>query len=199
MNGEMKFNEKVMNWYNDYVEDASVEQLKDLYEDMDYKEELSSDELQEFLLDVDDCEHIWERTIGAKFQTLGKYPDSQEFLRELFVEAAKEVAPNYDFCDDFAEDMAYHADGYSDPLGFFKDLAYGGCASGMAGMLIYNPNTKKIYVEYIDSFEDFIKELEGEIGEPMRCPDHLPRYTWATWLAYEELAHRMVSYLWEVL
>lgn len=200
---ENNFNEKVMSWYQEYVEAASEEQLKDLAEDCEYADDVFPTDIEELrgcLADIQDCsKFIWGHTIGAKYQTLGKYPDSQNFLRELFVEAAEAVAPNYDFTKDFAEDMAYHADGYDDPAGFFKDLAYGGCASGMVGMLIYNDQAKKIYVEYIDSFEDFILELEGEIGEPLRNKEGLPHYTWATWLTYEELAYRMVSYLWDVL
>ena len=203
MMSENNFNEKVMNWYQEYVEEASEEQLKDLAEDCEYADgafPTDTEELRERLADIQDCsKFIWEHTIGAKYQTLGKYPDSQDFLKELFVEAAKAVAPNYDFAEDFAEDMAYHAAGYDDPIGFFKDLAYGGCASGMVGMLIYNDQIKKIYVEHIDSFEDFILELEGEMGEPLRNEKELPHYTWVTWIAYEELAHRIVSYLWEAL
>ena len=65
----------------------------------------------------------------------------------------------------------------------------------MIGMLIYNSDCKEIYIEHIDDMEEFVKELESEMGEPIRNRDHLPHYTFVCWLCYEELAFRIAREL----
>lgn len=99
------------------------------------------------------------------------------------------------FVDDFVKDIAYHMEGYSDAHGFFKDLAYGGCISGMVGMFIYHSDCKKFYIEHIDDMENFKSELEDELGEPIKNTNEQPHYTFMCWLCYEEF----VRYLSETL
>ena len=106
------------------------------------------------------------------------------------VEILKDSCGNKErsFVDDFVEDIAVHMEGYSDAQGFFKDLAYGGCISGMIGMFIYHSDCKKFYVEHIDDMENFKSELEEELGEPIQNRNHQPHYTFMCWLCYEEFA-----------
>lgn len=101
----------------------------------------------------------------------------------------------YSFADDFIEDISYHMESYDNPKGFFDDLAYGGCASGMIGMFIYHTDCKKFYVEHIDDMEDFKSELEDELGEPIKNTKDLPHYTFMCWLCYEEFCYRMTNLL----
>jgi hypothetical protein len=92
------------------------------------------------------------------------------------------------YVDDFVQDIAYHMEGYGDAKGFFEDLAYGGCVSGMIGMFIYNSDCKKFYIDHIDDMENFKSELEEELGEPIKNTRELPHYTFMCWLCYEEFA-----------
>ena len=45
----------------------------------------------------------------------------------MLTETAKDLGlSKYDFVGDLLDDMAEHIEGYNTPLGFFKDLDYGG-------------------------------------------------------------------------
>jgi len=52
----------------------------------------------------------------------------------------------------------------SDISGYIKDLAYGGCESGMEGTLIYYTDTIKFYEKYKAEIKQLLKELMEDIG-----------------------------------
>lgn len=126
-------------------------------------------------------------------------PTTTDLLTDIFMKAAG--WPGYpggttpSFAVDFVSDMAEHASGYNDPTGFFKDLAYGGCQSGLIGFLIYNSDCKKIYIDHIDDMEDFKMRLEDEMGGPIPNRQQLPHYTFVCWLCYEELGYTIARNL----
>lgn len=58
-----------------------------------------------------------------------------------------------------------HADGYeSGATGFLKDLAYGGCQSGMVGSLIYYNDTVKFYKRHKTEINTLLKDMLSETG-----------------------------------
>ena len=97
--------------------------------------------------------------------------------------------------DELIEDMAGHSENYDTPYGFFHDLSYGGCVSGMIGMFVYHSDCKRFYIEHIDDLEAFVEDFEEELGEPIQNKDHQPHYTFTCWLCYEELAYRIARTL----
>lgn len=187
------FNEYVLDWFQEYLDNHQEQQdaIDDLFEEMGYENDLleEGETKLEYLQALDDADVIYQKIFGydktVKF--VDDLPDTETFLTEMFLQCAD--TGKCSFVKDFVEDMACHADGYNLPSGFFKDLAYGGCVSGMIGMLVYNTDCKKLYIEHIDDMEAYKEELEDDLGEPIRNTKHLPHYTFMCWLCYEELAY----------
>lgn len=200
----MTFKEYVLDWFHQLVEEhyTDKEWQADLFHQLGYNEEEYLDEgasIYDFLLEMSDENEIYEALFGyeAKVKTLDDLPDTEGFLTRMFKEVGKDYIKEYDFANELLEDMAGHCLGYANPAGFFQDLQYGGCASGMIGMFIYNSDCKDFYVDYIDSMEDFVEELEDEFGCPIKNEERLPHYTFICWLCYEEIAVGIANILWD--
>lgn len=96
----------------------------------------------------------------------------------------------YSFCDEFIDIIAYRlANPEVNPKGFFEDLSYGGCVSGVVSELIYYDDTKRIYLDNMDSIDEFIEHLEDELGQKIELGT--PRYNSAVWCAFEQFADRI--------
>lgn len=173
------FNEYVENWFEGYMEEhpAAIKELSEFE---------NGEEIYEHLFAPgNDC--------GGNLPGI---PTTEDFLRGMFMQYLDgDEGEVYSYMKMFMEDMAYHCSDCQDPVDFFNDLAYGGCQSGMIGMLVYNPDCKKIYIDNIDDMESFVSDIEDETGDPIRNPDSLPRYTLVCWCCYEELAYRLASVL----
>lgn len=189
----------MQDWWADFVEnnqaeaeviaseliDCPVSQVKDYLDE--------GQTAQDWCEDYDDYDKVYETFIGYNCTETDFGINAEEMLRDMFAQAAP---GEYSYEDEFIDDMATHAAGYSKPDGFFKDLAYGGCQSGMIGMLIYHSDCKEVYCRHIDDMEATKEDLEGEMGEPMRNHNHISHPDWMCWLCYEELGHRIASELW---
>lgn len=200
----MSFKEYVLDWFHSLVREhyTDKEWRRDLFTQLGYNEAEYLDEGQsiyDFLLGMSDENEIYEALFGydAKVKVLDDLPDTEGFLNAMFKQVGKDYIEKYDFAEELLEDMAGKCDGYTNPIGFFQDLQYGGCRSGMVGMFIYNDVCKKFYINHIDSMEDFVEELEDEFGCPIKNVQELPHYTFICWVCYEELAYRIASQLWE--
>lgn len=193
----------VLDWWNEYLDDHE-DDAKRIMESMIVEEETIDDYIPDdadscidWLRNNDDPYDIYTSFFGydAPATCLDDMPDTQTFLTDMFKQAASwadySTSPLPSFADDFVQDMASHAEGYKTPDGFFKDLAYGGCVSGMVGMLIYNSDCKDIYIKHIDDMESYKLQLEGELGSPIQNEKELPHYTFMCWLCYEELAYNI--------
>lgn len=118
--------------------------------------------------------------------------------KEQMTNAAENAGlSEYDFVPEIIDDLVYNVNerGYEKPTGFFEDLQYGGCQSGMVGKFIYNSDCKDFYIKYIDSMEDFKTEMEDELGEPIANRNGLPHYTFMCWLCYEETVYMIAREL----
>ena len=76
---------------------------------------------------------------------------------------------------------------------FFKDLAQGGCISGMVGSLIYYSDTAKFYDKHYDEIEGLREDYEEETGEPLQAKGDLKN--WFAWFAFEQTAWALASEL----
>lgn len=199
----MKFKEYVNDWFHALVEQHENDQewCEDLFLQLDYDkgEHLNDGQsIYDFLLAMSDENEIYEALFGfdVKVKDLDDLPDTEDFSKAMFKTVGEGIIKEYDFAEELLEDMVGNCEGYTNPIGFFQDLQQGGCGSGMIGMFIYNTDCKKFYIDHIDSMEDFVEELENELGCPIKNENKLPHYTFICWLCYEELAYRIANELW---
>lgn len=139
-----------------------------------------------------DAEFIYKSLFGESCILVDDLPTTEGFAREMLTETAKDLElSKYDFVGEILDDMAEHIEGYNTPLGFFKDLDYGGCESGLVGMFVYNPDCKNFYIQHIDSMEDFKEDWETMDVESVRNTKRLPHYTFLCWFCYEQVGYEI--------
>lgn len=194
----MTFNEYVMNWWCDFTCANDSEALTLMSDILDCSLDEAKEQLgerqtpEEWVAEYDDADKLYEVFFGYGKTDTDWGLDTESFLAEMF----KEACPgDHEYEDEFTDDMAVHASGYTNPLGFFRDLAYGGCQSGMIGMLIYHSDCKEVYGKYMDDMEDKKDELEEEFGSPIQNRDYIAHADFMCWLCYEELAKEIASEL----
>lgn len=200
----MTFSEYVIEWFQDYLKNEENDQsIEELFECMGY----SSDDLEDeqdtynFLMNLEDGEMIWRRifSYGSEVKQacldIAK-TDTEELLCNFYKDAVSGLCKKYDFVEEFIEDIAGNCIGYDNPVGFFKDLVYGGCAAGTVGSLIYNSDCKKIYIKYIDSMEAYVEDTEEELGCELKNEHKYLRYVFVCWTCMEQLAYAIASILW---
>lgn len=112
----------------------------------------------------------------------------------LSTAASQAGLDQYSFSDEFIDLISgeIQCSGEYSGKSFFKDLAYGGCSSGMIGGLVYYSETKEMYINHMDDIDRFISDLQEELGEPIGLTD--PRYNSAVWLVFEEYSRRINDY-----
>jgi len=204
------FDEYVIDWFQEYlsdhgeIEDFTLTVFNAIITEREENESLE-DFLGEGMTPLDyllemDAESIYSKFFGYDAMrdlsmTLPDLPSTSDFLEDMLKQCKECFNREYDFFDEFIEDMASEAEGYSNPSGFFKDLQYGGCSSGMVGMLIYNTDCLEIYGRYANEMEEFREELEEEMGDRIVHSGSTYHYVWICWLCYEELAYRIAGIL----
>lgn len=203
-----EFGKYVVSWFHNYIKEHEENEdlLQSLFNTVCPREEgdsfsdwLDEDETVRDWLLAQDAEVIYDRLFAnGGHGVLDDMPDTEFFVKKMLKNAAKELdLDKYEFTDEFIEDMASHIINYDSPIGFFNDLQYGGCQSGMIGMVIYNNDCLRLYGKYANDMEEFREELEDEIGSPLRRDSSLRHYTWICWFTYEELAYRIAQHLFE--
>lgn len=201
------FEEYVLDWWNEYLDDAEDSTLKALMENLIGEEETIDDYIpedaespREWLRDNMTADEVYNKYFGLENDGLcpDNMPDRAEFNYQMLKEnvswwnGGQTTLPS--FTEEFLSDMVNHIEDYDTPLEFFKDLAYGSCQSGMIGMLIYNSDCKKIYIEHIDDMEEYMEQIYDEVGY-MKNEKRLPHYVLVCWTCYEELAYRIAREL----
>lgn len=138
-------------------------------------------------LDGDDLYKVFRADISLR-----------EFCADFITDVVSDVAEKYSFTNELVEDIAGEMYDYEyNHCGYFMDVAQGGCASGTVGMFFYNCDCKNFYIRHMDDMEQYVEELEGEMGAPIENRNHLPHYTFMCWLCYEEFAYRIGQQLFE--
>lgn len=201
------FNEFVLDWWHDYLGKADETTLKALMENLIGEEETIEDYIPEdaaslydwLYANMSDASEIYDKYFS--FSNDGLNPDTMPKTEELAYQMLKENADWFihrsptqqgslpSFAESFLRDMANHIAGYGNPEGFFKDLQHG-CSSGMIGMLIYNDDCKKIYIEHIDDMEEYVEQISEELGY-VENKNKLPHYTFICWMCYEEFGYQI--------
>lgn len=202
-----KFEEYVTSWFHEYVENHKDNEdlMLSLFNAICPREE--GDSLSDWL-DEDETIYDWlmncpvEDIYSSLFikshELFDDIPDTERFVKRMLKDACTELGLNeWEFVEEFVEDMAYQITDYDDPLYFFQDLQNGGCASGMIGMLVYNSDCLALYGKYANDMEEFREKLEDETGSPIKRDRNIRHYVWICWLCYEELAYQIAHYLFE--
>ena len=188
------FNEYVIVWFQDFVSDheSDSEWVKSLAEQLGYEYDEEETPL-EYLQTMDDVDFIYTSLFGFQHGvSIDELPSTDDFVVKMLADTAADLKlSKYDFMGAFLGDMAMHIENYNTPLGFFKDLDYGGCASGLIGMLVSYPDCKEFYVQHIDSIEDFKEDWETMNVESVRNTKRLPHYTFLCWFCYEEVGYEI--------
>lgn len=188
------FNEYVIVWFQDFVSDHEndSEWVKSLAEQLGYEQDDEETPL-EYLQTMDGVDFIYKSLFGYESHVLvDDLTTTEDFAREMLGEIAKDLKlSKYDFVGELLDDMAEHIEGYSTPLGFFKDLDYGGCKSGLIGMFIYNSDCKEFYIQHMDSMENFKQDWENMMGTSVQNTKDLPHYTFLCWFCYEKLGYEI--------
>lgn len=73
---------------------------------------------------------------------------------------------------------------------YFRDLAYGGCASGHVSQLIYTRDAQRFYFENYDDIEDLRTDWESDVGQPLH-PGGSDLANYYAWFAFEEVARAL--------
>ena len=197
------FEKYVLDWWHKYLSKADKKTLKALMENLIGEEETIEDYIPEdyanphdWLVDNMTADEIYSKYFGLENDGLrpDDLPNKAEFIYQMLKENAAwwngdtETLPS--FAEDYLRDIAYHIDGYDNPIGFFKDLQHGGCQSGMIGMLIYNSDCKRIYIKHIDDMEEYAGQIYEEVGA-VENKNGAPHYTHICWLCYEEFSYQI--------
>lgn len=188
------FNEYVIVWFQDFVSghENDSEWVGNLAEQLGYEHDDEETPL-DYLQTMDDVDFIYKSLFGfQRSVSVDGLPSTDDFVVKMLADTAADLKlSKYDFVGALLGDMAMHIEGYDTPLGFFKDLSYGGCASGLIGKFIYNSDCKEFYINHIDSMEDFKQDWENMMGTSVQNTKDLPHYTFLCWFCYEELGYEV--------
>lgn len=201
----MIFTEYIESWFKEFLEDHlqyDPKYISWLFNEMGYSlanVEQGEDEYL-YLLELKGQE-IWDKLFSSNPYhkiTCDDLPDTLTFVTQLLTDTALEIFnKKKGFTDSFIEDIAYRCDGYDQFIGYFQDLMKGGCLSGVTNMFMFYDETKKFYIEHMDDLEDFVTDLEEELGEPIQQnkQNTLPRYMFVCHLCYEQFASKIACEL----
>ena len=188
------FNEYVVVWFQDFVSDHEndSEWVSDLAKQLGYEHDDEETPL-DYLQAMDDADSIYKSLFGfQRSVSVDGLPSTHDFVVKMLADTAADLKlSKYDFVGALLGDMAVHIEGYNTPLGFFKDLSCGGCASGLIGKFIYNSDCKEFYIQHIDSMENFKQDWETMNVEPVKNTKDLPHYTFLCWFCYDELGYEV--------
>lgn len=188
------FNEYVISWFQNFVSDHENdnEWVSDLAKQLGYEHDDEETPL-DYLQAMADVDYIYKSLFGFQHGvSVDGLPSTDDFVVKMLADTAADLKlSKYDFVGALLGDMTEHIENYDTPLGFFKDLDYGGCKSGLIGMFIYNYDCKVFCIEHLDSMMDFKNDWENMMCMSVKNTDDLPRCTFLCWFCYEELGYEI--------
>lgn len=149
-------------------------------------------DLQDLLDDMKWCKNELQKLTDAVDYHLGFTP--ADYFNEVVMEDALATTfeqaglDEYSFSADMQEILLDHMSRYDNPLTGLEEITTHGCVSGVLTDFIYNSDTREFYRQHMDSIEDFISDLEADLGERIDLSASTNRFTGATWLVAEQCA-----------
>lgn len=168
-------NEQTMVWYG--ANRGEPRDLQDLLDDMKW----CKNELQSL---TDAVDYHYGFTPADYFNEAVM----KEALSRTFEEAG---LADRSFSTDMQTVLLDHMAKYDNPVDGVEEISIHGCVSGILSDFVYYSDTKEFYTKHIDDIEDFIYDLEDDLGESITL-DH-PRYNSAVWLVTERCASIVVD------
>lgn len=163
-------NEQTMVWYG--ANRGEPRDLQDLLDDMKW----CKNELQNL---TDAVDYHYGFTPADYF--------NEAVMKEALSRTFEETGlADRSFSADMQEILLDHMSRYDNPVDGVEEISTHGCVSGVLSDFVYYSDTKEFYTKHIDDIEDFIYDLEDDLGESITL-DH-PRYNSAVWLVTEESA-----------
>ncbi|WP_417145896.1 hypothetical protein [Porphyromonas sp.] len=147
-------------------------------------------DLQDLLEDMKWCKNKLQSLTDAVDYHYGFTPAdyfNEAVMKEALSRTFEETGlADRSFSADMQEVLLDHMSRYDNPVTGVEEISTHGCASGVLSDFVYYSDTKEFYTKHLDDIEDFIYDLEDDLGESIRL-DH-PRYNSAVWLVTEESA-----------
>lgn len=158
-------------------------------------------DLQDLLEDMKWCKNKLQSLTDAVDYHYGFTPAdyfNEAVMKEALSRTFEETGlADRSFSADMQEVLLDHMSRYDNPVDGVEEISTHGCVSGVLSDFVYYSETKEFYTKHIDDIEDFIYDLEDDLGESIRLD--LPRYNSAVWLVTEQCASFVVDHLEENL
>lgn len=142
-------------------------------------------DLQDLLDDMKWCKNELQNLTDAVDYHYGFTP------ADYFNEAVMKEALSRTFEETGLADRSFSAD--MQEILLDQMSRYDNPVTGVLSDFVYYSDTKEFYTKHIDDIEDFIYDLEDDLGESITL-DH-PRYNSAVWLVTEQCASFVVDHL----
>lgn len=150
-------------------------------------------DLQDLLDDMKWCKNELQKLTDSVDHHLGFTP--ADYFNEIVMEDALATSfeqaglDEYSFSADMQEILLDHMSRYDNPLTGLEEITTHGCVSGVLTDFIYHSDTREFYRQHMDSIEDFISDLEDDLGEHIDLSaSSTNHFTGATWLVAEQCA-----------
>lgn len=191
------FQESFMSWFEEQTYKEQVEMLKGIVGKPITKEMLAEYDGSAYDMAEDQDMKAWYEYC-IEHQSSDDHKVSNFDLEGAIKEIITEVTDvEWGFAEEFIDSYVSNILQYQAAEDFFCDLQHGGCQSGLVGGLVYYNDTRKIYINNMESIDEYIAELESEMGVSILDTSKQPRFNYAVWLTYEEFAYRIYSALFE--
>ena len=161
-------------------------------------------DLQDLLDDMKWCKNKLQSLTDAVDYHYGFTP--ADYFNEVVMEDALATTfehaglDEYSFSADMQEILLDHMSKYDNPLTGLEEITTHGCVSGVLTDFIYHSDTREFYRQHMDSIEDFISDLEDDLGEHIDLSaSSTNHFTGATWLVAEQCASLASDSLEEII
>ena len=149
-------------------------------------------DLQDLLDDMKWCKNELQKLTDAVDYHLGFTP--ADYFNEVVMEDALATSfehaglDEYSFSADMQEILLDHMSKYDNPLTGLEEITTHGCVSGVLTDFIYHSDTREFYRQHMDSIEEYISDLEDDLGDRIDLSASSNHFTGATWLVAEQCA-----------
>lgn len=191
------FQESFMSWFEEQPHNEQLEMLQGIIGKPVTKKMLAEYDGSAYnMAEAQDVKVWYEHCIECQNNNGHKVSsfDLEGAIKEIITEVTD---VEWGFAEEFIDSYVSNILQYQAAEDFFCDLQHGGCQSGLVGGLVYYNDTRKIYINNMESIDEYIAELESEMGVSILDTSKQPRFNYAVWLTYEEFAYRIYSALFE--
>lgn len=189
------FQESFMSWFEEQPHNEQLEMLQGIIGKPITKKMLAEYDGSAYnMAEAQDVKVWYQHCIECQNNNDHKVSsfDLEGAIKEIITEVTD---VEWGFAEEFIDSYVSNILQYQAAEDFFCDLQHGGCQSGLVGGLVYYNDTRKIYINNMESIDEYIAELESEMGVSILDTSKQPRFNYAVWATYEEFANRIYNAL----